>query len=54
MVDCPECGGGLSLHDGVEAGEIVDCSTCGAELEVTAENPVAVELAPELDEDWGE
>lgn len=54
MVDCPECGSELSLHEGVETGEIVDCSTCGAELEVTGEDPVAVDLAPELDEDWGE
>jgi alpha-aminoadipate carrier protein LysW len=52
--DCPECGAELSLHDDLEAGEIVDCGTCGAELEVVDVNPPVLERAPELEEDWGE
>ena len=30
------------------------CPDCGAELEVTATGPVALALAPEAEEDWGE
>ncbi|WP_229109969.1 lysine biosynthesis protein LysW [Halapricum desulfuricans] len=54
MATCPECGADVALHDDIEIGEIVDCSTCGAELEVVAVDPVELELAPELEEDWGE
>ena len=54
MADCPECGGDVTLHDDLEVGEIVDCSTCGAELEVIDDDPVELDTAPELEEDWGE
>ena len=53
MTECPECGADLGLHDDLEVGEIVDCATCGAELEVVGDDPVD-ETAPELEEDWGE
>jgi len=51
---CPECGAELSLDTKIEKGEIVQCSDCGADLEVTGVNPVQLELAPEEEEDWGE
>ena len=54
MTECTECGGGVDLHDDVEAGEIIDCATCGAELEVVGDDPVELDTAPELEEDWGE
>ena len=54
MTECVECGAPLDLADDVEVGEIVDCGTCGSELEVVGVDPVEVELAPELEEDWGE
>lgn len=51
---CPECEGNLTLN-GIVAGEIVVCPDCGADLEVTAVAPaVALALAPEEAEDWGE
>ena len=50
---CPECDGNLSLES-PERGEIVECGDCGAELEVLATEPIALELAPEAEEDWGE
>ena len=51
---CPECEGSLNL-DGVLAGEIVVCPDCGVDLEVTAVAPdVALALAPQEAEDWGE
>jgi len=53
-VECPECAANVALNGNVLVGEIVDCGDCGAELEVRATNPVRVELAPEVEEDWGE
>ncbi|GAD53280.1 lysine biosynthesis protein lysW [Halarchaeum acidiphilum MH1-52-1] len=54
MTECIQCGADIDLHDDLEVGEIVDCGTCGAELEVTDVDPVTLEEAPELAEDWGE
>lgn len=54
MPECIECGSGVTLHETVEIGEIVDCGTCGAELEVVGDDPVELDTAPELEEDWGE
>ena len=54
MTECIECGAEVSLHDNLEVGEIVDCGTCGAELEVVEIDPVELDAAPELEEDWGE
>ena len=54
MAQCLECGAGLELAPDVEEGEIVVCPDCGVELEVVGLNPVTLELAPEVEEDWGE
>jgi alpha-aminoadipate carrier protein LysW len=54
MTDCPECGGRVELPETVEVGEIVDCNSCGSELEVVDDDPVTLEAAPDLEEDWGE
>jgi len=53
MASCPECDGNV-LVAGVERGEIVPCPDCGAELEVRELEPLRLELAPEVQEDWGE
>ncbi len=50
---CPECEGPVILQRPM-AGEIVQCETCGADLEVVSLNPPTLELAPEGEEDWGE
>lgn len=50
---CPECDADLTMEN-PERGEIVECGDCGAELEVLATDPIALELAPEAEEDWGE
>lgn len=52
--DCVECGGAVDLPENAEIGEIVDCQTCGTELEVIDVSPPVLEQAPELEEDWGE
>lgn len=53
-VQCPECDATISLTAVPLLGEILLCDECGVELEVTALNPTTVELAPEVEEDWGE
>ncbi len=50
---CPECDNEIRLDKPIR-GEIVTCSDCGAELEVTNENPLQLDLAPQEEEDWGE
>ena len=54
MVACTECAAELNLASDVEVGEIVVCPDCGSELEVMSVDPIALELAPEVEEDWGE
>jgi alpha-aminoadipate carrier protein LysW len=51
---CPECDADVAVAADAVKGEIVSCPDCGAELEVTATGPVALALAPEAEEDWGE
>jgi alpha-aminoadipate/glutamate carrier protein LysW len=50
---CPECEANLSLNNVIE-GEIVVCPDCGVDLEVITVQPVALALAPQEAEDWGE
>lgn len=54
QVDCVECGAGVALRMPVVLGEIAQCPDCGVELEVVVLSPLTVELAPEVEEDWGE
>ena len=51
---CPECAAEVPLSADLEQGEIVPCPECGVELEVLSTDPVALGLAPEEGEDWGE
>ena len=53
-VSCPECDAQVKLETDTEVGEIIVCSDCGVDLEVTALDPAAVQLAPKEEEDWGE
>lgn len=51
---CVECEGQIDVEDNLLLGEILECPDCGAELEVVSTEPVKIELAPEVEEDWGE
>ena len=53
-ITCPECAAEIQLADGTETGEIIVCSDCGVDLEVTSIAPAEVQLAPMEEEDWGE
>ena len=52
-LECPECAQVLSARPTL-AGEILDCPGCSAELEVVSLTPLLVQLAPRVEEDWGE
>ena len=51
---CIECGAELEPGSDVEIGEIIVCPDCGIELEVMGLDPIVLDLAPEVEEDWGE
>ncbi|MDG2015269.1 MAG: lysine biosynthesis protein LysW [Pirellulaceae bacterium] len=53
-VKCVECEVDLSLPQDCVIGEVVPCGECGCEMEVASLQPVLLELAPEIEEDWGE
>jgi len=53
MTQCPACEANVANATMVQ-GEIFACPDCGTELEVTATTPMAVALAPQEAEDWGE
>lgn len=51
---CPECDAAVRFDRAPLNGQIARCADCGAELEVTSLSPLTLELAPEVEEDWGE
>jgi alpha-aminoadipate/glutamate carrier protein LysW len=53
QAQCPECVADVTLTM-VMQNEITQCPGCGAELEITALEPLTLSLAPQEEEDWGE
>ena len=53
-VECVICEAAVEVPEDVIVGEVLVCEDCGTELEVTSLDPLAVEEAPEVEEDWGE
>ena len=51
---CPECEADINLPADAMLNELVSCPDCGAELEIVSLDPPELELAPEVEEDWGE
>ncbi len=51
---CPECYAEVPIPSDVMENELVSCPDCGAELEIISLNPLELDLAPEVEEDWGE
>ncbi len=51
---CPECDAAVDIPADAMENELVACSECGIELEIMSLGPIALELAPEVEEDWGE
>lgn len=53
-ITCPECAGAVPFVRPPLQGEVVRCPECTCELEVTDTDPITVEVAPQVREDWGE
>ncbi len=51
---CLVCDGELDIPDDVMENELIVCPECGSELEIISLHPFQLELAPEVEEDWGE
>ncbi len=51
---CPECDGDVTIPADTMENEIISCPDCGAELEIISLDPLELDLAPEVEEDWGE
>lgn len=51
---CTVCDATINLPEDCREGELVVCGDCGTELEVTSLDPVTIEEAPQVQEDWGE
>jgi alpha-aminoadipate carrier protein LysW len=54
MTECPVCGAEIEKSDDTVEGEIMECTECGSELEVTGVDPFTLDEAPQEEEDWGE
>jgi alpha-aminoadipate/glutamate carrier protein LysW len=52
--ECPECAASVRVTRRPLRGEVVRCTDCNSELEVTRVEPLLLELAPPVQEDWGE
>ena len=51
---CPECEGTVRFDRTPLRSQVARCADCGTELEVTGLDPIRLERAPEVEEDWGE
>jgi len=46
-VFCQDCNDPIEINREIEVGEIIECPTCGAEMEVVSLEPVVVSLIEE-------
>ena len=51
---CPECDASVVFDRAPLNGEVARCRDCGVEVEVVGTDPLTLEIAPEVEEDWGE
>lgn len=52
---CPKCDAGITLPKDAELSEIITCDECSADLEIKSlDDPISLEDAPPVQEDWGE
>lgn len=52
--ECPECGARVVARRRPLNGEVMACPDCGIDLEVVCTDPLRLETAPPVQEDWGE
>ena len=53
-VKCCVCEADVKVGSDMIVGELITCADCGTELEVVSISPLALQEAPEVQEDWGE
>jgi alpha-aminoadipate carrier protein LysW len=46
-VECPDCGAAVEVPDQAAVGDVFDCQSCGAELEVISLEPLTLDLFEE-------
>jgi alpha-aminoadipate carrier protein LysW len=51
---CPDCEADVPIAPDAMQNELIACPDCGAELEIVSLEPLTLETAPEVQEDWGE
>jgi len=51
---CPACDAELRIPANAVQNELLACSDCGTELEIVQLEPLTLDLAPQVEEDWGE
>lgn len=51
---CPICDAPVTIPADAMENELLSCPDCGSELEILSLNPLELEEAPEVEEDWGE
>ena len=53
-VECLECAADVPIPEDAMQNELIVCPDCGVELEILSLDPLQVDYAPEVEEDWGE
>ncbi|MFQ3567703.1 MAG: lysine biosynthesis protein LysW [Aggregatilineales bacterium] len=51
---CLECEAEIEIPADAVENELLRCPDCGVELEIISLDPLTLELAPDVEEDWGE
>ncbi|MCS6836946.1 MAG: lysine biosynthesis protein LysW [Anaerolineae bacterium] len=51
---CPECEADVLIPANAVQNELIACPDCGVELEIISLEPLTLDLAPQVEEDWGE
>ncbi|WP_208869811.1 lysine biosynthesis protein LysW [Streptomyces lydicus] len=56
VASCLVCDTEFEVREDWEKGEITECGSCGQEHEVVEKSAAGIrlDLAPEVEEDWGE
>lgn len=51
---CPICEAEVAIPANAMLNELLSCPDCGTELEIVSLQPLLLEEAPQVEEDWGE
>ncbi len=51
---CPVCEATVNIPADAMQNELIACADCGSELEIISLSPVQLDVAPDVEEDWGE